>query len=963
MSRYLLVNLIALLLPATACADDLSFPHEEREPSWKVETDSRAIRVSRHIRQTNEAIQGRAAEQITLRTLAKSNDFQLIHPIPRAQPIEDLEATLSFRCDRIYGRLCLRLVLPQQKDPLSEGPLTILIPGESSSEHSRWQTIRCRLDKTEGNRALQFARARLRLRELNTSGMYVDAVVCRGTIANGETSIWLDDLQIRGLIPLPQEQQSRVEPAGHAQVSGPRKEEFPVQMKLDRLYVHDRPRFPLILPHHGESTGFLQQLGVNTVWFPDATDHLLASQFIEQGLMPMATPPRPTNAEGRPLDAREVSLAPFNERSDSIYFWYMGTNIPFSAADELVSWRTQVSNADRRTHRPILADVEDKEDFFSHYVDMVASSRSVAFTGESYHDYRDWLIAKQRRSPGSFFWTWIDLDSGLTAGPCLEPEQLRLQVYAALSAGCRGLGFWTSRALDQDDVESTEMRLTIAELNREIQMLEPFLATGTLIGTTPVTVEGEANGAAGSSSRVARQSLTPQATVRDKDAMDHDGPGDQAIEAAMIGCDAGMLLLPVWYDSRAGYVPGQMATRNVKIIVPGSAESSSAWLITPTGIVALDSELGRGGKHITLPAFSETAAILLTTDTDLIRRLQAQTSQFIRASAMDSVLIAKSKWERVKTIDHQLTQLGRPQEAAEAILKSSERLLQQAENEIAQKKFRSARNDAGTVMQLLRILQRQHWEATVETIPQVTTSPYTTSFQQLPHHWRLVKRIGRRDEYAIQSRLASGDFEDVNGMVRDGWQHMQVDVEDIRSTAELYPESPPDSDGEYCLRLVSSVADPMHPPALISHKTVQVSTPPVDVNTGDIVYVTGWVRVRFPSPDRLDHAVIYDSIQHSSGELRFDGNPNWHRFELLRLADRDEPFQVHFALEGLGEMQIDDVQVVTLQPRSPADPESAPPRGEPSFRDRARDLFNRIPGVDRFPNIPTIPSIPGFEQN
>jgi hypothetical protein len=878
----------------------------------------------------------------------------LIHPIPPAQPIEDLVASLSFRSDRLFGEVCLRLVLPNQKDPRTGKPLTILIPGETNDEHSRWQTLRCRLDQTKGNRARQLALARLRLPQLETSGAYVDAVVCKTAAYAGFTSIWLDDLQIRGHIPINPKQQNRVEPAGHAQISSPRKEEFPVRMELDRLYYRDRPRFPLIVPHHGESTGFLKQLGVNTVWIPDASNQLLAGQLIEQGLMPMATPPRPTDEAGEPLDARQVSLAPFDERSDSIYFWYLGTNIPVAASEELVSWQTQVSDADRRTHRPILADVADDEDFFSHYLDMVGSSRSVAFTGESYRDYRDWLIAKQRRSPGSFFWTWINLDAGRDAGPHLEPEQLRLQVYAALSAGCRGLGFWTRRALDEEGVENTELRLTIAELNREIQMIEPFLATGRLSDIIPISVVESKPGSS--------NQLTPRPTVETRNALS-ESSGQHQLEAAVIRCEAGMLILPVWYDDQASYVPGQMTMKDAEFTVQAPI-TSQAFLITPTGISPIETKMQTGGKRLLLKTFRESAAILLTSDFELIRQLQARTRQFDRASAMDSVLLARSKWERVNQIDDELTRLGRPQEAAGEILKTSKRRLEDAEKKLSQNDFRNARNYAGDVMQLLRILQRQHWEATVATIPQISTSPYTLSFQQLPDHWRLVKRIGRRNEYEIQSRLASGDFEDKDSMVKDGWQHMRVDVEGVLSTAELYPESPPDSQGDYCLRLVSSVEDPKRPPALISHKTVQVSTPPVEVKTGEIVYVTGWVRVRFPSAERLDHAVIFDSIQNSTGELRFDGNPNWHRFELLRLADRNEPFQVHFALEGLGEMQIDDVQVVTLQPRSPADPDTTPPQpGEPSFRDRARDLFNRIPGVDRIPTIPTIPNIPGFEQN
>jgi hypothetical protein len=72
-------------------------------------------------------------------------------------------------------------------------------------------------------------------------------------------------------------------------------------------------------------------------------------------------------------------------------------------------------------------------------------------------------------------------------------------------------------------------------------------------------------------------------------------------------------------------------------------------------------------------------------------------------------------------------------------------------------------------------------------------------------------------------------------------------------------------------------------------------------------------------------------------------------------VDQSSDFQVYFALQGLGEMQIDDVQVVTLQPRSIVSPgtDGQANPSQPSFGDRARDLFNRLPGI---------PTLPGFDS-
>jgi hypothetical protein len=944
-----------LLCAAIIAAEELSYPHEDREPAWQVQFDDQQARVLQHLRQKAEVNDGLAAEQVSLQAANNQTQVTLIHPISSSRLIEDLSAQLAFRSLRATATISFRVRLPHQKDPQSEGSLTFLVPGETSQTVDRWEVLHCQLLRNPTEHALQLARGRLRLPELNTKDMYVDAVVCQLVLPVGQSSVWLDELKVSGHIRA----EDVVQP-GLVQMKQQPHKAFPVRMELDRLYVNDRPRFPVIVPHHGESIGVLSQLGVNTVWIPDSSDQRLADSLLSAGMLTMATPPRPTNERGESLVAREGSLAPFGQSSESIMFWYLGTNIPQAASAELVSWQSQVSEADRQYHRPIMADVSDREDYFSHYLDMVGTSRPLPFTGLSYRDYRDWLIAKHRRSPGSFFWTWIDLDAGLGSQDYLEPEQLRLQVYAALSAGCRGLGYYTRQALDDDDKGNTELRLMMAELNREIQLLEPLLSTGTLVRTIPVQigVDSETTNSSRKQSQVSRQRLMPEPFTQSQSDL-HDRSQGHQVEAAVIRSDAGLLLLPVWYDTQAGTVPGQMAANKATIIVPGVSESAAAFQITPTGINNLDRQRDTGGMKIELSsengmAFRETSAILVTSDIELVRRLQAKTREMARGSAMDLVLMAKSKWERVSRVDAELVALSHPQESATQILERSQHLIQQGEKEIERGQYSFARYLASLSMQLLRILQRQHWEEAASVLPHPATSPYAVSFQSLPAHWKLVKRVGQRSEYEVLSQLTSGNFEDAKQMIQDGWQHQQIEVKGVRSAAELFPTSHPGSDGQYSLRLATVPEDVEAPPVLVS-KTVQVATPPVNVRGGDIVYVSGWVRVRFPANDRLDHALIFDSIRRPVGQIRFDFNQDWQRFELLREVHQSGPFQVFFALEGLGEMQIDDVQVVTLQSRSIPDPgitnQGSPV--EPSFGDRARDLFNRLP---------SIPTIPGFDQ-
>src|SRR5205823_14517947 len=91
---------------------------------------------------------------------------------------------------------------------------------------------------------------------------------------------------------------------------------------------------------------------------------------------------------------------------------------------------------------------------------------------------------------GSFFWTWVQthlqdwylqavLPEAAAAEKFDEPigpqaEQIRLLTYLALSAGCKGLGFWSDRFL-ADSHQGRDRLLAIALRNQELAMLEPLL--------------------------------------------------------------------------------------------------------------------------------------------------------------------------------------------------------------------------------------------------------------------------------------------------------------------------------------------------------------------------------------------------------------------------------------------------------------------------------------------------------
>jgi hypothetical protein len=205
--------------------------------------------------------------------------------------------------------------------------------------------------------------------------------------------------------------------------------------------------------------------------------------------------------------------------------------------------------------------------------------------------------------------------------------------------------------------------LTLAELNRELALLEPILSQGTLVSTLPLEFgDGSRTDARTTSRRVPNSTsdrLVPRKLVLQNDLHSNEFGGESRIEATLVRSDQAQLLLPVWYDPEANYVPGAMSAPAATLVVPGVSESAAVWRITPTGISNVTREPTTGGIRIVISKFDQTEAILITSDFSLVTRLRAVIRSMARESAHDSVLLAQAKFERVTRIESELEALGR----------------------------------------------------------------------------------------------------------------------------------------------------------------------------------------------------------------------------------------------------------------------------------------------------------------
>lgn len=901
--------------------------------SWQVRCRETDAKLTLHERRRDAGHRG-GAELFRLKVARDNIPLRFEHSVPTVRVLDELEASLWVRSDQAGAVLAMRIGFRGLTDPETGAPLSAIVAGDAYQTPGKWQQLKCRTSDKVVNDQLRLLRFRKRV-AIDPATMFVDRVIVGCTLSSGTAELLLDDLVLGPIVPVELDPQSDQSVTQTGSTGSGRSSTVPVEFRLHRLRVEDQPFFPRISAYHDERPEALAAAGFNVAWVSDAEATAITAPLRRQGLWLTATPPFAKDAAGEPLDSEDASLLPFAPNSSSVLFWMMGARLTASGRPRLQSWTNQVRDADRAFKRPLAADVADDERLCSRHLDLLGISRHVMNSEVTLLDYRESLVQKRDRAwPDTLCWTWIqtepspelmDLTSSAGTTPLLEPEQIRAQVYAALAAGCRGVGYWTTTPLDGEGPASRERLLTLTQLNLELALLEPWLATGSSVQLIPFTVGSRSIEPAPT---VTKSLLGGKATTKKSD-MTADKQRERELTAALIRSESGALLLPMWLEDRSQFVPGQLAANDATIIVPGGGETASAWEITTTGrLKNLDRETVAGGIKIVLKKFDQTAAILITSDQRVVERLNQRIAAMQDKSAAACVELSQLKLERTRQIDQQLRQMGVGLPDARPLLGQAGQHCDSADAALRQRQYQSARLHAADAMQLTRMLQRAHWEHAVKKLSTPVVSPYALSFQTLPAHWRLMRGMSERSAAAAANKLPSGEFEDLDTLIAAGWRHEQRAIPGVQSAAELHPSA---KQGRYSLRLAAQPAAGDQSPVLLNKIPVSVVSPPVTVHAGQVVRISGWMKLPQPVLGNLNGATIHDSLLGKTGAWRVNPSRDWQRFEMLRSVPESQDLTVTISLHGLGELSIDDLQIVAFAPaiesaelHSPSEPAVRP---------------------------------------
>jgi hypothetical protein len=870
---------------------------ETRETAWLKGTADTPFNELVHDVTDSMYRSGQYSEHLQI-TSQQGNSITYYYPTAKAPINDDLVISLWLRANRPGVQLMARLVLPKERNPNNlDEPLTTILRGDLGQESSRWQRMEVRRPANLARQQQQLMRAKLQ-RDVDFTDAYIDRLILNVYCGQGFTEIWIDDLEIGPVLDTtPFQATSRqtgpvkLLPPGESPQAV--KRTGVVELARGQLRVNDRLFFFRGIRHSDTPLRVLREAGFNTLWFDRSTAPATVEEAVNRGfwLIPLlpTTDEDPQAASAENIQ-REINR--FLER-DAVLFWDLGGGLTEEQTSVVSQGVRLVHAADPQ--RPVGADAWDGLQPYSLSLDLLGVHRWPLMTGLELPEYRRWL--NQRRllaRAGVFLWTWVQthLPDWYTSlvydrpaiaafdepiGP--QPEQIRLLTYLALSAGCRGLGFWSDRFL-ADSHYGRDRLLTLGLLNQELRMLEPLLLSADEPGTDDASWIG-----------------TSKPDVR----------------AAVLRTKKGLLVMPIWVGKGSQFVPGQSAVANLTLTVPQVPVGTEAWEISPAEVRCLHQERVIGGTKITVPEFGLTTAVIFTSDNGpngIVVRLQEQVRQSAKLAAQWAAYLAEEELSKVGRVQEQLVRLGHPLPDGEKLMEDARKRSRASVDLFNKGNYREAYAEAERALRPLRILMRAQWDDAVKELQGLpVASPYAVSFYTLPRHLRFMELVhqGRPGTNV----LPNGDFELAPDRVPEGWTAQETTLDDVVLTARRVPDEP--KEGKQCLMLKISPKNPqLPPPAALERTYLAINSPSIRLQPGTIVRISGWIRIPGPITASVDGVLLYDSAGGEPLAVRLTEATKWKQFVLYRRVPSSGSISVTLALTGLGAAYFDDIRIEPL---------------------------------------------------
>ncbi|MCH2201611.1 MAG: hypothetical protein MK102_06560 [Fuerstiella sp.] len=824
--------------------------------------------------------------------------------LPALIPVEEFLVRTRVNSTHAGLRLGVRIVLPGQTDPESNEPLTTWLFGERSTNASEWQTLKVGTP-SEIDAEIFRVRSRLAPMRIDIEGLYIDRCALLAQFSGGSCVVDAEPVSY-GPIVL----RSASDDAGDAILSENSVPKRTGRLRVERnqVFLNGQRTLLQMMPDHGESLQTIRELGINTLWTQNQDSSERPRDLSDAGIIIAVTPPHPKFDPAdfsRPLNG----LMPLHHQMETADIFCLGNRVLPHQLPHLLAWARLVRSSDRILRRPILADVTASEGLASRQIDMVGIGVPSLHRYLTFGGFRNSILHKTRRaSQMTLPWTWIQTESPgsmtrwrQTVGLeplVVEPEQITMQVIAALSAGVRAIAFWKTQPFGGGQLQESESGLAVALSSLQIGLLEPWLVMGQAQSYIAVD-DGRSSTRNGPGTKPMRFQAAVATSPVSLNPVESAIP--RTPDAAVIsGRDGSLMIVALWDDS-SHYVPGQLYARKASLIAT-ARETSSAAQITMTDVVGQPRNAQPGGLAVTLSDLDLFGVILVSSNPEIFGEMRRRV-QFVAPRAAElKCAIARLKHQRVSetcaNIDHVAPQA--PPSASQWLVNAT-RMLKAAETAMQNDRFREADQQADGCLRALRAAQNLYWTTAIRQLPTPTASPYTVAFSSLPEHWQMMANIASAQP--SDNLLPPGEFHHRQEMEQTGWTFPEL-TDNVYITRSRVRNDSQDNVG--FLQLAAWKPENTQVP-LSTQPSTLVNLPPVSVEAGDLVELRGQVRLSATAIRAVEEfpLMIFDSELGPEFAVRPALEADWRTFHMYRQAAVSGPLQFTLGLQGSAEVHVD----------------------------------------------------------
>ncbi|MGL4594742.1 MAG: hypothetical protein ACRCUY_08450 [Thermoguttaceae bacterium] len=727
-----------------------------------------------------------------------------------------------------------------------------------------------------------------------------------------------------------------------------------IRLSGQNLLVDGMPIGVRAIEYQGEPLDFLRRLEFNVVWVRGRATAELLQEAKEAGVWIICEPPGPAELERAKkfeptanqsgIRAAYLNTPLLDSLYDNVLAWNLGDECSAPGYAENAQWASVLQNADQGRRRPLLCTARSGVREYSRIANVLMMPREPLFSSLEMRDLERWQKDYPSLArPDTPFWGTIQtqpstklatqwmLYGGNAEEICpISYEQLQMQVFQGLAAGVHGFLFTSNTPLTNNDPE-TEFRRTALELiNLELQLIEEWFAGGQVQSALVNAKRGK-------------------------------------MSSVLLQSGRSRLLVPLWHEQLSQQAIGAAVVGPVEYVVPGIPETYSAFHLVPGRLFPLDSKRVAGGMQLELEEANLNSLIFFGEVDTIYAQVGERAKQMgPRAAALACHLATlhlastKNVLTALKTAKETNSIPVHPKDKLplvsvteqETMLRTTKEAIDLANNlaqrnppDYARSFLQAERSTRG-----LRVVARDMLREATRYELNSGMTPVSVSFATLPLYIGAYQRANQAQ--LGPNRLPGGDMEDINQMLATRWEARRHRIEGV-ATPTCETVSNAAHSGRSGLRMTVSPMNLEDKPTQLETAPLWISSPPIPVQMGEMICVHGWIRIPKPLESTVDGLTIFDSLGGESLALRFTQTKGeWREFAFYRNIPQTGDYFVFFALQGFGEIQLDDVQVNAVQFDIPS---VVPPQNPPN----TPSTWQRLNPFQYLPPLPQLPLIPG----